>query len=135
MLFTCVLISCKQESDVITFEVGGITYKTDVIKGSDVKSEEVSYSVHTIKESAKKRYESMTTLLDFLDDYSRSYIPELDTYLILGTQTYDDEKTHMYHFFKKKSDRKAISILVTCPYDENEKYKKQIYKVVESSHF
>ena len=135
LVITMFFSSCAQELDVVTFEVDGEEYITDINEGSTVKIGEVSYSAQTINGSAKKEYESMTPILDFLDDYSRRYISELDTYLILGSKTYGDKKTHLYHFFKKKNNRKGISFLVMCPYDENEKYKEQIYKVIQSAHF
>ncbi|MEP0263534.1 hypothetical protein [Dokdonia sp.] len=135
VLFTTFSFGCSLESEVVTFRVDGVDYKTDPGEALNVESGKISFSVKRINESAKKRYEDMTVMLDFLDDYNKRYISELDTYLILGSKTYDDKKVHLYHFFKRKNSSRGISLLVMCPYDENEKYKEKIYRVVQSAHF
>ena len=135
VLLTASFFSCSLESEVVTFHVDGVDYKTDPGEALTVDSGAISFSVKRINESAKNRYEDMTTMLDFLDDYNRRYISELDTYLILGSKTYDDKKVHLYHFFKRKNSSRGISLLVMCPYDENQKYKENIYRVVQSAHF
>ena len=129
------LVSCAQELEVVSFEVDEVEYKTDPGEPLTIENEELSFSVKRINESAKKRYEFMAPTLDFLDNYNGKFISELDAYLILGSRGDADKKIHLYHFFKKKNNRRAISILVMCPYDENEKYKEQIYRVVKSAHF
>jgi len=127
--------SCAQESQIITFDVNEISYKTSLSEATNVKDGEIDFSVKRINESAKSRYQFMSKTLDFLDDYSKKYIDDLDTYLILGSKTFGNDKTHIYHFFKEGNSNQGISILVSCPYDLDEKYNEEIFRVVKSAHF
>ncbi|WP_422105875.1 hypothetical protein [Winogradskyella sp.] len=124
-----------QESKIVSFKVDGEIYKVPMGKAIDVKDGEIDFSVKRINESAKARYEFMIKILDFLDDFTKRYIEDLDSYLILGSKSFGNDKTHFYHFFKKGDDNQGISILVQCPYDSNEKNKEEIYRVVKSAHF
>lgn len=134
-IFHSSFYACAQESEIIFFEVNDENYEVPIGEVIDVKDGEVSFSVNRINDSARSRYEFMTKTLDFLDDYSKKYIKELDSYLILGSGTYGNKKTHLYHFFKKGNNSQGISVLVQCPYDVNQKYKDKIYRVVKSAHF
>ena len=136
LLCICVtLVSCAQESQIVTFAVNNTSYQVPLNEAISVKHGELDFSIKRINESAIARYEFMSKTLDFLDDYSKTYINDLNTYLVLGTKTYGNDKTHLYHFFKVENDMQGISILVICPYDENEKYKEEIFRVVKSAHF
>jgi hypothetical protein len=136
LLILCfTLSSCAQESKIITFEVSEASYKTTLNEAVSVKDGEIDFSIKRINESAKSRYEFMVKTLDYMDNYSKRYIDDLDSYLILGSQTFGNDKTHLYHFFKKGNNNQGISILVACPYDLDEKYKEEIFRVVKSAHF
>jgi hypothetical protein len=135
LILTYSFCGCAQQSRIISFEVDDETYEVPVGEAVNVKDGELHFSVKRINESAESRYEFMTKTLDFLDDYTKKYIQELDSYLILGSKSFGNDKTHLYHFFKKGNNSQGISVLVQCPYDVNEKYKEEIFRVVKSAHF
>ena len=126
---------CGQEPEIVTFKIDENIYETSIGNAFEIKKDDISFSVKRINESAKKRYEFMSKTLDFMDDFSKEYISEIDAYLISGTKTFGEDKTYLYHFFKNVNGKQGISILVICPFDEDQKYKVEIFRVVQSTHF
>lgn len=135
LFFSMIFLTSCEDSQIVKIVIDGKLYQTPLEESLKVESGDITYFLKRYEGTALDNYLNRGTLFERFFGSSGEYLNDLHAYLIKGSKIFENGKTHLYHFYKEGNDSQSIFILATCPYDINEKYKEEIFRVVKSAHF